>query len=43
MTDVVIDDQSLARFRLLRPILEDEVSVRAGSRTSGVPPRTLRR
>jgi putative transposase len=38
-----IDDKALARFRLLRPILDSEATVAAVSRANGVPVPTLRR
>ena len=44
MTDADgIDDEALARFRLLRPILDSEVTVAAVSRANDVPVPTLRR
>lgn len=38
-----IDEKALSRFRLLRPVLEDGVTVPASARMSGVPEPTLRR
>lgn len=38
-----VDDTALKRFRLLRPVLDDEVALTAASRSSGVPEPTLRR
>lgn len=37
------NEEALARFRLLRPVLENEVSVAAASRANGIPVPTLRR
>jgi putative transposase len=38
-----VDEKALARFRLLRPVLENEVSVPAAARAAGVAVPTLRR
>lgn len=38
-----VGEKALARFRLLRPVLEDGVTVAALARTSGIPEPTLRR
>ena len=36
-------ERAIARWQLLRPVVEDGVSLAAMARTSGVPERTLRR
>ena len=38
-----VGDKPLLRFRLLRPVLEDGVTVPALARASGIPEPTLRR
>lgn len=38
-----VEEKALSRFRLLRPVLEDVITVSALARTSGIPEPTLRR